>query len=244
MIKIAFCDDEPVFLEQITGLLERYKAQRCPDMEYTAFHSPLELLAEMENGLHPDVLLLDVIMPGESGISAAREIRQFDNDVKIIFLTSSAEFAVQSYTVGAYYYQLKPIREETFFQLMDSVIDECRRAEEQSLLLRCKNGISRIRLDKLEYCEIIGRALLFHMANGQVLESAGSLDKLTADLESYGNFLRPHRSFLVNMDYIQSISYRGLQLTDQTEIPIPHGRFSELKERYLEYAFSRKQVLL
>ena len=100
MIKIAFCDDEPVFLEQITGLLERYKAQRCPDMEYMAFHSPLELLAEMENGLHPDVLLLDVIMPGESGISAAREIRQFDNDVKIIFLTSSAEFAVQSYTVG------------------------------------------------------------------------------------------------------------------------------------------------
>ena len=231
MIKIAFCDDEPVFLEQITGLLERYKTQRCPDMEYTAFHSPLELLAEMENGLHPDVLLLDVIMPGESGISAAREIRQFDNDVKIIFLTSSAEFAVQSYTVGAYYYQLKPIREETFFQLMDSVIDECRRTEAQSILLRCKSGISRIRL-------------LFHMANGQVLESAGSLDKLTADLEGYGNFLRPHRSFLVNMDYIQSISYRGLQMACLAEIPIPHGRFSEIKERYLEHVFSRKQVFL
>ena len=210
MIKVAFCDDEPVILEQITALLEKYKEQRCRDMEYAAFRSPLELLVEMENGLHPDVLLLDVIMPGESGISAAREIRQFDNDVKIIFLTSSAEFAVQSYTVGAYYYQLKPIREETFFQLMDSVIDECRRTEAQSILLRCKSGISRIRLDKLEYCEIIGRALLFHMANGQVLESAGSLDKLTADLESYGNFLRPHRSFLVNMDYIQSIFLPGL----------------------------------
>ena len=157
---------------------------------------------------------------------------------------SSAEFAVQSYTVGAYYYQLKPIREETFFQLMDSVIDECRKAEEQSLLLRCKNGISRIRLDKLEYCEIIGRALLFHMANGQVLESAGSLDKLTAELEGYGNFLRPHRSFLVNMDYIQSISYRGLQMACLMEIPIPHGKFSEIKERYLEHVFSRKQVFL
>lgn len=54
----------------------------------------------------------------------------------------------------------------------------------------------------------------------------------------------PTAPYLVNMDHIQSISYRGLQLTDQTEIPIPHGRFSELKERYLEYAFSRKQVLL
>lgn len=82
------------------------------------------------------------------------------------------------------------------------------------------------------------------MANGQVLESAGSLDKLTAELEGYGNFLRPHRSFLVNMDYIQSISYRGLQMACLMEIPIPHGKFSEIKERYLEHVFSRKQVFL
>ena len=53
MIKVAFCDDEPVILEQITALLEKYKEQRCRDMEYAAFRSPLELLAEMENGLHP-----------------------------------------------------------------------------------------------------------------------------------------------------------------------------------------------
>ena len=165
MIKIAFCDDEPVFLEQITGLLERYKAQRCPDMEYTAFHSPLELLAEMENGLHPDVLLLDVIMPGESGISAAREIRQFDNDVKIIFLTSSAEFAVQSYAVGAYFYQLKPIWQESFFRLLDSVTAECAKSGGQSLILHCKSGITRVGLEKLEYCEVLGRALWLHQSS-------------------------------------------------------------------------------
>ena len=103
---------------------------------------------------------------------------------------------------------------------------------------------SRNRLEKLMYCEVVGRTLLLHLDNGQVLESTGGLDKLAAELTAYENFVRPHRSYLVNMDHIQSISYRGLQLTDQTEIPIPHGRFSELKERYLEYAFSRKQVLL
>ena len=240
MIKVAFCDDEPVILEQITALLEKYKEQRCRDMEYAAFRSPLELLAEMENGLHPDVLLLDVIMPGESGISAAREIRQFDNDVKIIFLTSSAEFAVQSYTVGAYYYQLKPVREETFFQLMDSVIDECRRTEAQSILLRCKSGISRIRLDKLEYCEIIGRALLFHMANGQVLESTGSLDKLTADLESYGNFLRPHRSFLVNMDYIQHLTGNELVTCSGVTVPISRLLSAAVRKEYMDFLFRKE----
>ena len=70
-------------------------------------------------------------MPGENGIEAAREIRQYDSNVKIIFLTSSAEFAVQSYTVGAYFYQLKPIWPESFFRLMDSVIAACSREQRQ-----------------------------------------------------------------------------------------------------------------
>jgi DNA-binding LytR/AlgR family response regulator len=244
MVKIAFCDDDIAVVRQITALLNKYRETRDQPMECHAFESSLELLAAMEQGLRPDVLLLDVIMPGENGISAAREIREYDRNVKIIFLTSSAEYAVQSYTVDAYYYQLKPIREETFFQVLDSVLDECCRSAENSVMLRCKSGIVRVRLEKLMYCEVVGRTLLLHLDNGQVLESAGGLDKLAAELTAYENFVRPHRSYLVNMNHIQSISYRGLQLTDQMEIPIPHGRFSELKERYLEYAFSRKQVLL
>ena len=109
-------------------------------------------------------------MPGENGISAAREIREYDRNVKIIFLTSSAEYAVQSYTVDAYYYQLKPIREETFFQVLDSVLDECCRSAENSVMLRCKSGIVRVRLEKLMYCEVVGRTLLLHLDNGKTCD--------------------------------------------------------------------------
>lgn len=138
MVKIAFCDDDIAVVRQIAALLNKYRETRDQPMECHAFESSLELLAAMEQGLRPDVLLLDVIMPGENGISAAREIREYDRNVKIIFLTSSAEYAVQSYTVDAYYYQLKPIREETFFQVLDSVLDECRRSAENSVMLRCQ----------------------------------------------------------------------------------------------------------
>ena len=151
---------------------------------------------------------------------------------------------MESYTVGAYFYQLKPIWEDSFFRLMDSVLAECRKEEQHSLVLRCKSGIERIDLERLEYCEVIGRTLVFHMAGGRVLESTGSLDSLSAELETYGNFLRPHRSFLVNMEYIQGVSYRGIRLSSLAEIPIPHGKLSEIKNRYLEYAFDRKQVVL
>lgn len=245
MIKIAFCDDDLSVLDEINRLLGKYCAERKQEMAYTAFHSPLELLAEMEKGMCWDILFLDIIMPGENGINVAREIRQYDSTVKIIFLSASSEFAVESYAVSAYFYQLKPIGEEgCFFRLMDAAISECEKAQQCSLVLRCKNCITRIDLKKLEYCEVIGRTLMFHLEDGEVLESMGSLDHLCGKLAEYGNFLRLHRSFLVNMEYIRNISCKAVTMDGGAEIPIPHGKCSEMKKRYLAYACSRKQTVV
>ena len=244
MIKVAFCDDDLTILEELSVLIDRYRVERNQEMEYTAFQSPLELLAEIEKGMRLDVLFLDVVMPGENGIEVAKEIRQYDTNVKIIFLTSSAEFAVQYYTVGAYFYQLKPIWEESFYRLMDSVIGECEKERQFSLIMRCKTGITRIELNKLEYCEVIGRTLLFHLDNGNVLERVGSMDELCSQLTQFEHFMRPHRSYLINMEYIQNISSKMITLTSLAQIPIPHGKYSEIEDLYLEYAFNRKQVFL
>ena len=226
-------------------MLDQYRVEKNLEITYAAFHSPLDLLAEIDKGMRLDVLFLDVVMPGgQNGIDVAKEIRQYDNNVKIIFLTSSSEFAVQSYAVGAYFYQLKPIWKESFWRLMDSAVSECKRERQCSLILRCKSGISRIELDKLEYCEVIGRTLFFYLENGNVLECFGSMDELCGQLTEYESFLRPHRSFVVNMDYIQSISHRAIIMANLAEIPVPRGKCSEMKNRYLEYAFNRKQVFL
>ena len=211
MIKIAFCDDDMEVLHQMNELLDRYRVERNEDITYAAFQSPFELLTEIEKGIRPDILFLDVVMPGQNGMDVAKEIRQYDTNMKIIFLTSSPEFAVESYTVGAYFYQLKPIWEESFFRLMDVVL---------------------------------GRKLLFHLENGAVLESAGSLDDLAGQLMQYSNFFRPHRSFLVNMEYIQNISSRSIKMVNDAEIPIPHGKCSEIKNTYMEYAFNGEQAVL
>lgn len=244
MIKIAFCDDEMEVLHQMNELLDRYQVERNEDITYAAFQSPFELLTEIEKGIRPDILFLDVVMPGQNGMDVAKEIRQYDTNMKIIFLTSSPEFAVESYTVGAYFYQLKPIWEESFFRLMDSVLSECEKKKKNSLILRSKDGITRVNLQQLEYCEVLGRKLLFHLENGAVLESAGSLDDLAGQLMQYSNFFRPHRSFLVNMEYIQNISSRSIKMVNDAVIPIPHGKCSEIKNTYMEYAFNGEQAVL
>lgn len=244
MIKIAFCDDDMEVLHRMNELLDRYRVERNEDITYAAFQSPFELLTEIEKGIRPDILFLDVVMPGQNGMDVAKEIRQYDTNMKIIFLTSSPEFAVESYSVGAYFYQLKPIWEESFFRLMDAVLAECEKKKKNSLILRSKDGITRIDLQQLEYCEVLGRKLLFHLEDGAVLESAGSLDDLAGQLMQYSNFFRPHRSFLVNMEYIQNISSRSIKMVNDAEIPIPHGKCSEIKNTYMEYAFNGEQAVL
>ena len=86
MLKIAFCDDENQETRRLEALLEEYAADRGQDFAHTSYQSPVELMAEVEKGTRFDIILLDVLMPGENGMAAAREIREYDSNVKIIFL--------------------------------------------------------------------------------------------------------------------------------------------------------------
>lgn len=244
MIEIAFCDDDSSTINELHTFLKQYREERSEIINATAFYNPLDLMSKVERGFRYDILFLDILMPGETGINVAAEIREYDNNVKIIFLTTSSEFAVQSYTVGAYYYQLKPVLKENFFHLMDSVLSICRKEHQNSLVLRCKTGITRIEPWNLEYCEVFRRTLFIHLNNGTILESIGSLEELSRQLMTYGCFLRPHRSYLVNLEYVQTLSYRAITMTSQTEIPIPRGKYNEIKNAFLEYAFQKGPVIL
>ena len=244
MVKLAFCDDDSSVLNELKILIEDYQKKFNKKIEYNTFGSPLELLAEIERGTRFDIVFLDILMPGESGIDAAAEIKEYDENVKIIFLTSSAEYALQSYSVGAFFYQLKPICMESFFRLIDSVLSACEKEHSKSLILRCKNGITRVYLKNIEFCEIIHRTLFIHLNDGKVLESIGSLDELYEQIKSSGGFIRTHRSFIVNLDYVQNISYKAVTMSSLTQIPIPRGKYQEIKDAFLEYAFENEQVLL
>ena len=128
--------------------------------------------------------------------------------------------------------------------LMDSAISACEQERCHSLILRCKSGITRVELRNLEYCEVIHNTLYIHLTTGEVLESSGTMDNLSKQLEGYGCFLRPHRSFLINMEHIQSISSQAVTMSCLTNIPIPRGKFHEVKDAYLEYSFQNRQVII
>ena len=120
MLKIAVCDDSPLFLELAIKFINKWSEERQFPVSISSYNNGDDLLAANAEE-RMDIIFLDIIMPLLNGMDTARELRQTDKAVKIIFLTSSPEFALESYEVKAQGYVLKPI---VYEQLKDT-LDEC-----------------------------------------------------------------------------------------------------------------------
>lgn len=117
---LAVCDDKKSALDTVSSLLDVWQAERDATVHRKLFQSPVELL-ESARQERFTLYLLDVMMPGMDGMETAREIRRFDDAAEIVFLSSSPDFAYESYGVRALNYLLKPVTREALFALLDQI---------------------------------------------------------------------------------------------------------------------------
>jgi len=238
-LKIAVCDDNIMDLSNMVSLLDNYKILQKHKhiIEYTSYHSAVDLIAAMEMGQQYEVVLLDILMPFMTGMDAAKEIRKFNQNVKIIFMTSSPEFAVESYSVSAYYYALKPIGKETLNSLLDKVISELEIQKEAIILVKGKNGLSRVYINRLEFAEVIGKTIFYHITDGSVIEAFGSMSNLEKELLTNLNFIKPHRSYIINLLHIDTIGQREIQMQSLAIVPLAKANRLAVKSAYIAFAF-------
>ena len=238
-MRIAICDDNISDLSNMVSIINEYQVQREEklNIEYATFQTAVDFIAALESGQKYDLALLDIIMPMLNGMTAAKEIRQFNQDIKIVFLTSSPEFAVESYSVGAYYYALKPIWRDKLFILLDKIFSEVEITSGSSLLLKSKTGLKRIPIKRLEFAEVMIRSIFYHLVDGSVIETIGSMAELEKDLSSYPCFIKPHRSYIINMDHIDTISQKEIQMQSSAVVPLAKVNYPIIKAAYISYSF-------
>lgn len=238
-MRIAICDDNISDLTNIVSIVTDYiYAKRNQlEIEYVTFQNAMDLIMLIEKGQRFDLLLLDILMPYISGMDAAKEIRQYDQNVKIIFSTSSPEFAVDSYVVDAFYYAIKPIWKEKLTILLDKVISEITYETGTSFLIKSKNGLTRIHTNRLEYAEVIGRTIYYHLSDHSVLEAAGSMLELEEELLENSCFIKPHRSYIINIDFIDTLSPREIKMRSGAILPMAKANYKIVKSAYIEFTF-------
>ena len=232
---IAICDDDPQLLEQLAAAIDEYAFSRRLPLEYLLFDDAEAMLqsAAVRPFTH---YFLDVMMPRMDGITAAQEIRSFDEHARLIFLSSFREYAYQAFRVRACDYLLKPVQPEELVAVLDRL-----EAEELSAqaYIAIQNGRSIFRLpfDRLAYLEVCQKKLHFHLTDGQIRQIPGTISSVEAELLAQPDFIKIHRSYIVNLRHISSLSPEGCVLTSGDNLPISRLLYQQVRRQYIAYLF-------
>lgn len=235
MLKIAVCDDSPEFLQQAIGMVESWSEQSRTPTEIYRFDNGDALLAK-NSVTHMDIIFLDIIMPLQSGIDTAKELRLSDNAVKIIFLTSSPEFALESYEVKAQGYLLKPVT----YEKIKETLDECSHSfetESENIVLKTAFGYQKLYFHDIEYLEAQNKRVIFYLRTGKTVEAAESLHSLEERLSINDGFFKCHRSYLVYIPNVDNFSMDEITTKSGRSIPIARGYGKAFKEAYFAFVF-------
>ncbi len=236
MLQIAVCDDNIEELSNMVQLINLYRASKNLICEYAVFANGFDLISVLEKGKRFDIYCLDIIMPGFTGIDVAKEIRAFDKTAPVLFFTSSPEFALENYSVKAINYVLKPISKEKLFFTFDEMLEQIRAvSNDDAVIVKSHEGIQKILISNLVFVEVIGRNVLYHLLSGKVIECTESFSAVCDNLLKYDRFIKTHRSYLVNMQYVDTIENHQVTLQTLSSVPVAQGKAREIKQKYLAY---------
>lgn len=241
-MRIAICDDDNGDLLQIAALLERYRHEQKAEFTYASFQNAAELLAALDGGAY-DLLLLDVRMPGIDGMQAARKIREADSRVELVFSTSSPEYAVESYHVRAYHYIVKPLTEEKLFPILDRLTDDFKRPED-ALRIKTQSSVFSLPYGKIEFIEVSAKKLCLYLTDGGKREVPGSLADLEQALLKRPGFLKTHRSYLVNLQWVHELSPGELVTASGRRVPVSRAVYPQVRTAYMQFMFAEAEAAL
>lgn len=208
MGKIAIVEDTKGERNALVSCLEKYKVQKHESISWICFENAFDFLESKERF---DIVFFDIMLPGMNGMEAAEKIREYDNDIIIIFTTNMTSFAVKSYEVDALDYILKPISYERVEFKLTKALNMIRARGETSVTINNEDGkLIRISSGQIYYIEVTGHKLEYYTEKGVFCEK-GSLSQLAEVLEHY-NFARCNACYLVNLRYIFSVDGYFLEM--------------------------------
>ncbi len=233
-MNIAVCDDSVIERKIIITVLYEYASTHSFHFDITEYGSGMDLLYDIQDGINYDLIFLDIIMAGLTGIEAAYKIKEANNKSNIVFLTVSPDFAISSYDVDATGYLLKPLKPAKAFAIIDKVINTY---ETQKYPIYKNSAITYVPIDKILYVESANSRCILHQKDKGFYTIYKKLDIIQTELPS-SHFLRCHKSYLVNMDYVKSVDKEFTLVTGDV-VAIRQRNLKEIRTKYLEYV-SRK----
>lgn len=232
MYHIGICDDEPIFVSHLKALVNEILTSAGISHRFSLFFDIHELEAYLSDNRMPiDLLLLDILMEGKSGMDFAREQCQSDKKLPFIFITSTMDFALEGYHVDSLAYLIKPVKKE---ELKKVLFKAWKAYRKQTVLLPCTGQTVSLPLNELLYIEILDKLLSIHMTDGAIYRAAIPLKSILEKLPPE-QFIRCHKSYVVSLPEIYAIWRYSIELKNHEQIPVSKSRYMPMQEALMRW---------
>ena len=228
-IRVVVVDDSALVRSLLTEIINRQADMEC----IGTANDPL-IAREMIRELNPDVITLDVEMPRMDGIAVGKKLRAMGNDTKIVFVSEAESRVFESFQVQP----LSFVRKSNFLNditdLVDLYLKTCSREEAgENLEVAVRSGVAVVKSKNIRYIEGSGNYQMLYLdGKSEPMEVKMTMDKLEQMTEPLG-FIRVHKGFLVNYQYIHRVMPGEIILSDGTRIPIGRSHSGEVKAKFL-----------
>jgi len=226
-MNIYICDDEKKIVEDIAALVAVY----CKDCHIEKFHLGTELVASLLNEAC-DILLLDIDMPGMSGMEVAKGLAALKKKPLLIFVTSHDELVYESFQYHPYGFVRKRFYKEELPKLLNECESELKKGQEH-FSFRAEGKDVRLLISEIMYFEAEANYLWIY-TNDCEYRFRSTLTAVDNLLKSAG-FIRIHKGFLVNQKAVRTINSEEAELVDGTRLPMGKTYVEEARRELMRY---------
>lgn len=236
-MRIGICDDEKPFIDLLFKFTKNsitHKEDELGNTIIETFSSGEALLRAYDKKLSFDVLFLDIKMKNLNGFETAKYIRSIDQNVIIIFVTSMEDQVFRSFEFKPFWYLVKPVTEAQFSSVFLKALGEFSQANFNEFTFQTRDdGVERVNIKNIIYLESLNRKIQLHTVDC-TYSYYGTISSEEKRLQ-HADFIRIHKSYLVNVDYIQKINKSDLLLKNGQKLLISQRRHKEVFDYFTEY---------
>jgi len=231
-MRICLVDDDSTQLDYLKVIIEKWANKNNLNTDINFYHSAEEMLFENDESYPFDMIVLDIQMGEINGIELAKRIRETDKNVIIAFISGMADYVFEGYEVQAIRYILKPIKDEKVYELLDYVYTHKDKVD-KFFILSVSGEKKKVNYDDIIYFESMGHYIVFHLENEEY-DYKHNISDLCLELAG-SDFIKTHRSYVVNLKYIEKITKNECQLINNIKVPLSRNSYKAVNEKFINY---------